>query len=114
MEGGFILDKQYLLKYLFPIFSGFVWQEDGKFPIMFSSKDPEYLNTNNNHEITLLIDISGSMKYTLSDYKNNIQKILAKLVEIPNWKINIVSFNDQSRIESFMIRETLLKILRSM
>ncbi|WP_040257708.1 MAG: hypothetical protein RCG16_01315 [Rickettsia hoogstraalii] len=48
LECGFILDKQYLLKYLFPIFNGFVWQKDDKFPIMFSSKDPEYLNTNNN------------------------------------------------------------------
>ncbi|ABV74956.1 hypothetical protein A1C_03350 [Rickettsia akari str. Hartford] len=50
LEGGFVFDK----KYLFLIFSGFVWQEDGKFPILFSSKDQEYLNTNNNHEITLL------------------------------------------------------------
>ncbi|WP_277360468.1 hypothetical protein [Rickettsia asembonensis] len=73
LEGGFILDKQYLLKYLFPIFNGFVWQEYGKFPIMLSSKDLEYLNINNNHEITLLIDISGSIKYTFSDYKSNIQ-----------------------------------------
>lgn len=112
LEGGFILDKQYLLKYLFPIFNGFVWQEDGKFPIMFSSKDPEYLNTNNNHEITLLIDISGSIKYTFSDYKSNIQKILAKLVEIPNWKINIVSFNDQSSMKSFSDKENSLEDIK--
>ncbi|WP_040257711.1 hypothetical protein [Rickettsia hoogstraalii] len=52
------------------------------------------------------------MKYTFSDYKSNIQKILAKLVEIPNWKINIVSFNDQSRMESFSDKENSIEDIK--
>ncbi|MCC8377463.1 MAG: hypothetical protein LN567_03620 [Rickettsia endosymbiont of Graphium doson] len=38
LKDGFIIDKQYLLKYLLPIFNGFIWNEEGKFPIMFAPK----------------------------------------------------------------------------
>lgn len=112
LESGFILDKQYLLKYLFPILNGFVWQEEDKLPIMFSSKDSEAINNDNTHYMTLLIDISSSMKSTFGTYKDNIQKILAKLVEIPNWEINIVSFNDQSSMESFSSKKNTIEDIK--
>ena len=109
LGGEFIIDKQYLLKYLFPIFNGFVWQEDGKFPIMFSSKEPKSINSDDVHVISLLIDTSYSMDSTFGSYKSNIHKILAKLVEIPNWEINIVSFSDQSIVKSFSDKENTIK-----
>ncbi|HJD59909.1 MAG TPA: VWA domain-containing protein [Rickettsia endosymbiont of Omalisus fontisbellaquei] len=112
LESGFILDKQYLLKYLFPILNGFVWQEEDKLPIMFSSKDSEAINNDNTHYMTLLIDISSSMKSTFDTYKDNIQKILTKLVEIPNWEINIVAFNDQSSMESFSSKENTIEDIK--
>lgn len=28
LKDGFIIDKQYLLKYLLPIFNGFIWNEE--------------------------------------------------------------------------------------
>ncbi|KJV92263.1 vWA domain-containing protein [Rickettsia bellii] len=107
LKDGFIIDKQYLLKYLLPIFNGFIWNEEGKFPIMFAPKNPKVLDGENNyaHNISLLIDISGSMEKDFSVYKNNILKILDKLAEIPNWQINIVVFNDESTARSFSNQE---------
>ncbi|WP_341787793.1 vWA domain-containing protein [Rickettsia endosymbiont of Cantharis rufa] len=112
LESGFILDKQYLLKYLFPILNDFVWQEEDEFPIMFSFKDSEAINNDNTHYMTLLIDISSSMKSTFDTYKDNIQKILTKLVEIPNGEINIVAFNDQSSMESFSSKENTIEDIK--
>ncbi|WP_395477232.1 VWA domain-containing protein [Rickettsia endosymbiont of Pantilius tunicatus] len=107
LRDGFIIDKQYLLKYLLPIFNGFIWNEEGKFPILFAPKNSKVLDKENDyaHNISLLIDIRGSMEKDFSVYKNNILKILDKLAEIPNWQINIVVFNDESTVRSFSNQE---------
>ena len=105
LNEAFIIDKQYLLKYLSEIFNSLVYAESENFFIVFDAKDKardeKFINKNITHNITILIDTSFSMKDQFETYISNIEQILDHLGKIFNWQIDIFQFDTTTTRKSF-------------
>jgi Mg-chelatase subunit ChlD len=101
----FSINKDYLLKYLYPHFNGLVFapEESGQRAIMFAPDnqgESEYRA--HKHHFEILVDVSGSMGNCFAEYKEKLIGVIEKIAnQVRDWEMTIVTFSDSSDRQSF-------------
>ena len=105
-EDQFIIDRTYLLSYMYEIFpSGAIFTPaaNGKLqPIMFQPINNNVMQSDSKTSFELVLDRSGSMDSVFPEYKQKITSIVTQITDnTKNWQISITAFDSDLLTKEF-------------